>query len=142
MSAPSVCIPEPNVRSQGTKIALLIDGGMASTKTTPAMIHTARFRSILVLSVTPATRTSNAATSERYPAPKSPAKNRNPKNHPSGMVANTSGSVEKMSAGPEEGSMPSAMIAGMMARPAINPAPASPIAVHTALEPRRSRGPR
>jgi hypothetical protein len=64
-SAPRVCIPEPKVRSQGTKIALLMVGGIAIRNTAPAISHTARVRVSRVLSVRPATSTSNAATSER-----------------------------------------------------------------------------
>src|SRR5215204_5054972 len=36
-SAPSVCIPEPNVRSHGTKMRLLIIGGMDTTNSTPEL---------------------------------------------------------------------------------------------------------
>src|SRR5688572_6840103 len=65
IKAPSVCIPEPNVRSQGMKIALLIVGGIEITNTAALMIHTARARVSVVLSVNPATSTSKAATSDR-----------------------------------------------------------------------------
>src|SRR6186713_3313520 len=56
------------------------------------------------------------------------------------MVANTSGSVEKINAGADDGSMPSAMMAGVIASPARSPDPVSPIAVHTALAPSGSSG--
>src|SRR5581483_7728969 len=96
-SEPSVCIPEPNVRSHGTKMPLLIVGGIDSAYTAPQTIHVARERENRVLSVMPAISTSNAPMSERYPAPNSPTKKRQPKNAPAGIAANTLGSVAKMS---------------------------------------------
>ena len=105
-SDPSVCIPEPNVRSHGTKMALLIVGGMAKTNTAADTIHTARVRVSRVLSVSPATSTSNAPTSDRYPAPNRPTKKRQPKNAPAGIAANTFGSVAKINPGPDVGCRP------------------------------------
>ena len=72
-SEPNVCIPDPNVRSHGKKIALLIVGGIAITNTAIAISHVARGRLRRVLSVSPAISTSNAATSDRYAAPNRPA---------------------------------------------------------------------
>src|SRR5438067_1502691 len=116
-SEPRVCMPDPNVRSHGTKMPLLIVGGMERRKTVAATIHTARPRVNLVLSVSPAIRTSNAPTSERYPAPNKPTKNKQPNSAPSGIAAKTLGSVAKMSPGPDVGSSPNAKTAGMIANP-------------------------
>src|SRR6185503_10219279 len=129
---PSVCIPEPNVKSHGTKIALLIVGGIDNTKTDPATIHTAFSRLNDVLSVKPATSTSNAPTSDRYPAPKRPTKNRQPNSAPAGIAANAFGSVAKMSPGPDVTSSPSANTAGMIASPQRSAEPVSPATVHSA----------
>ena len=64
-SAPSVWNPDPKVRSQGVNTRMFTIGGSAKMNTTAAVRVTARGRSRRVLSVTPATSTSSAATSER-----------------------------------------------------------------------------
>src|SRR5262245_2586934 len=132
MSDPSVCMPEPNVRSHGTKMPLLIVGGIDNRNTAVATTATARGRVISVLSVMPATSTSNAPMSERNPAPSNPMKNRHPKNAPSGIAANAFGSVAKMSPGPDVGSSPSANTAGMIAKPHSSAEPVSPPTVQIA----------
>ena len=87
ISEPSVCIPEPNVKSHGTKMPLLIVGGIATTNTAIDTTHVARRRVSRVLSVSPAIKTSKAPTSDRYPDANSPRKKRQPKNAPSGIEA-------------------------------------------------------
>src|SRR5512146_91633 len=131
-SDPSVCIPEPNVRSQGTKIALLMEGGIESTKQAAHITHTARPRVSRVLSVRPATSTSSAPTSDKYPAPSRLTKKSAPNSQPAGIAANTLGSVSKMSPGPDAGSSLNANTAGITASPAMSDDPVSPITVHHA----------
>src|SRR5215203_203642 len=137
-SAPSVCMPEPNVRSHGTKIWLLIIGGIAIRNATIAMSHTTVRLDNRVLSVSAATSTSNAASPERYPAPSRLTKNSRPNSHPAGMATNTFGSVAKMSPGPLFGSRPSEKTAGKIANPASSPENVSPNAVHHAFAVRLS----
>src|SRR5215470_16217548 len=130
--APNVCIPDPKVRSHGTKMCRLIDGGMAATKIAAVTRATARSRDSFVLSVSPATSTSNAPTSERYPAHDSPTKNTAPNSAPAGICAKTLGSVAKISPGPDVGSRLNANTAGMTANPASSDEPVSPMTVHSA----------
>src|SRR5215204_5367197 len=125
-------MPEPNVRSHGTKIALLIVGGIATINDAVAINHTADVRVSRVLSVRPATSTSRAAMLDRYPAPNSPAKNNRPKTHPAGIAAKTLGSVENSSPGPCAGAMWSAKTAGTIANPASRDVPVSPMTVQIA----------
>src|SRR5688572_25397288 len=132
-------MPDPNVRSQGTKIRLLIIGGIETTNTTAATTQTTVRRDSPVLSVSPATSTSNAARPERYPAPSSPTKNMSPNTHPAGIAANTFGSVAKMRPGPLFGWSPSANTAGKIARPASSPENVSPNVVHHSFDVRLSR---
>ena len=58
-------MPEPKVRSQGTKMRMLIIGGTDRTNTIAVISQTAAVREIDVLSTTPATSTSRAATADR-----------------------------------------------------------------------------
>src|SRR4051812_41410225 len=132
IKAPTVWSPDPKVRSQGRKIALLMVGGSERTNTAMQMTPIARFLVSRVLSVSPATSVSNDATSERYPAPTRPAKKRKPNSQPAGIAAKTLGKVVKISGGPEVGSSPSANTAGMTARPATRPEMVSAATVNTA----------
>src|ERR1041385_1810206 len=129
-SAPRVCIPDPKVRSHGTKIPLLIVGGSAIRNTAIDVSTTARPRLIRRLSTRPATTASNAPTSDKYPAPSRPAKKRKPNNQPPGIAAKTLGRVKKISPGPDVGSRPSANTAGITAKPARSDDVVSPKTVH------------
>ena len=58
-------MPEPNVRSHGTKMDMLMLGGIERMKHAADITHTAFARESRVLSVSPATSTSSAPMSER-----------------------------------------------------------------------------
>ena len=131
--APRVCMPDPNVRSHGKKIFMLIIGGMASTITMEQASRTALFRDSLLLSMMPPTCTSRAATADRKAAPNRPVKNNRPKIPPNGICLNVCGKVKKISDGPLSGSRPKANTAGKMASPARSPASVSPRPVRTAI---------